>query len=60
MAEVELLGDDAPTAETLACFLMTFLDPTEPGECHAVVDLMTKMVPLFCESYAARQREAPD
>jgi hypothetical protein len=43
--------------ENLACWLMTWLDPAEPDECHLVVDLMKKMIEITTQSYAARQRD---
>jgi hypothetical protein len=56
----EDLGGPGGTVEGTACFLMTFLDPAKPGECHATVQLMTKLIPHFCESYSARQHDPPE
>jgi hypothetical protein len=55
----EDLGGPDGTVEGTACFLMTFLDPAKPDECHATVQLMTKLIPIFCDSYANRQHDPP-
>lgn len=42
--------EDHGSPQSLACFLMTFLDPDQRDECDAVVSLMKRMIPLYCEN----------